>query len=512
MKNLPIGIQTFSILRENDYCYVDKTPLIARLVEQGRYYFLSRPRRFGKSLLVSTLDAAFSGERQWFTGLYLDTHWDWASRYPVIRFDFSAGIVTERAALESKIRQQLDENAEKYGVELTYPEVSSRFQQLIRSVHKKAGQRVVVLVDEYDKPILDNLEQAEVARVMREGLKSLYAVLKSQDAHLHFVFLTGVSKFSKVSIFSGLNNLEDITLDARFGTLCGYTEAELTTVFAEYLGNVDLAEVRVWYNGYYFLGEPVYNPFDILLYLRNYQFQNYWFETGNPSFLVKLLAQKKYCLPDLEKIRTSESLLSHFDIEAINLETILFQAGYLTIRETIQQGARRVYRLGYPNQEVKMSFTESALHYFSQASLATQNNLSRLYDLLAADDFDSLREVFQAFFASIPHDWYRKNQLAGYEGYYASIVYCYFAALGLNVIAEDVTNHGQIDLTVRLDDRMYLIEFKVVSGTVPGNPALQQLKARDYARKYQGRRVYLLGVVFDKQERNIVAFDWEAQG
>lgn len=352
---------------------------------------------------------------------------------------------------------------------------------------------------------------------MRDTLKNLYSVLKAQDAYLRFVLLTGVTKFSKVSIFSGLNNLEDITLDKRFATLCGYTEAELKTVFAAYLEDVDLADVRRWYNGYNFSGEPVYNPFDVLLYLRNRAFRNYWFETGTPAFLIKLMRTQKMPAVRLENFQATERLLGSFDVDTLEAETLLFQTGYLTIQDiSILPSGEPIYRLGYPNQEVRQALNDYFLADLVRTGALQERNKLDLYPVLKGADLVALKELFIRFFASIPHDWYRKNQLAGYEGYYASIVYCYFVALGLEVTAEDTTNHGRIDLTVRLENLVYLIEFKVTTGkSTASNPALQQLKSKAYkayADKYQGKQVYLVGIVFEAQDRNIVEFDWEAVG
>jgi len=260
---LPIGIQSFHKLREGGHAYVDKTPLIVRLVDEGVYYFLSRPRRFGKSLLVDALACTFAGEQELFKGLYLEHHWDWSKHYPVVRFDFGEGVLDSRDRLDGKIRFQLDTNAAGYGLTLNETDVSNRFHELIDALARQAGQPVALLVDEYDKPILDNLEDPERATVMHEGLKNLYSVIKGLDAHLRFVLLTGVTKFSKVSLFSGLNNLEDIMLDPRAATLCGYTQTELETTFADYLGDLDLGAVRAWYNGYNFTGSAGLQPFVI---------------------------------------------------------------------------------------------------------------------------------------------------------------------------------------------------------------------------------------------------------
>lgn len=507
MNKLPIGIQTFREIREEGYCYVDKTPLVARLADEGKYYFLARPRRFGKSLLVSTLAAAFAGQRDLFAGLYLENHWDWTRHHPVIVLDFGEGILDSRDRLNQRARRILDIQAEALGLRLEQGEASDRLEELILKLQAATGERVVVLVDEYDKPILDHLHQPERALELREGLRNLYPVLKSQDARLRFVLLTGVSKFSKVSLFSGLNNLEDITLDERFATICGYTQVELERAFADWLEGVDLAEVRQWYNGYNFLGEPVYNPFDVLLYLRNREFRSYWFETGTPTFLINLLKTRRYLIPSLETLEAGEELLSSFDVGAIEPETLLFQTGYLTIRDRYRRAGRYRYRLRYPNFEVRASLPTAILNAYVpnvQDRLRTED---RIYAAVDADDPDALRAAFHAFFASLPHDWHRRNDIADYEGYWASIVYCYFAALGLTVIPEDATNHGRIDLTIQWAGRAWLLEFKVVELSEPGR-ALEQIQARGYHQKYAGQPITLIGMEFSRAERNLVGFEW----
>ena len=512
MKKLPIGIQTFSTLIDEGYCYVDKTPLIYRLVESGRYYFLSRPRRFGKSLLVSTLKAAFTGERALFRGLFLEHNWDWSVRHPVIHLSFGGGSTESLEKLEIRMGEIIQQNLEQYPMELTSRSAEGRFAELIRRLHEQYRQKVVVLVDEYDKPILDNIVRADdaTALAVREGLKSFYSVIKDSEAYLRFVLLTGVSKFSKVSLFSGLNNLEDITLSPSSATLCGYTESEIKDVFAEHLDGVDFDTLRDWYNGYNFLGESVYNPYDVLLYLKHRKFRNYWFEAASPSFLINLLQSRRYAIPDLEHIEAGEDLLSSFDVNRMEIEPLLFQTGYLTIKREKRLGNRIQYELTYPNQEVKASLGGSILNALAPYPAQQEKNLGAVYHALEQGEPDKLQAVFHAFFASIPNDWYRKNNLAAYEGYYASIVYCYFAALGLEVNAEESTDQGRVDLTVRLDKRVYVIEFKVVE-LEPGGKALAQIKAKRYFEKYLsgGDTVYLIGVEFSRDERNIVGFEWE---
>ncbi|MEZ5479699.1 MAG: AAA family ATPase [Thiolinea sp.] len=359
MKKLPIGISTLADIIYDGYVYVDKTPYVQMLTDAGKYYFLSRPRRFGKSLLIDTLRQLFSGNEALFRGLHIYPHWDWSVTYPVIHISFGAGHLQSRAELERRFRHILRVNQEQLGIECPDQEdVSSCFSDIIRAAKAKYGRSVVVLVDEYDKPILDNISKPDIATEMRDGLRNLYSVIKDNDAHIRFALLTGVSKFSKVSLFSGLNNLRDITLDSRYSALCGYTQAELEREFREHLKGTDMELVQRWYNGYSWLGESVYNPFDILLFVDgDKKFLPYWFETGTPSFLVEVLRKRPFHLPDLEAVRMEYKMLGNFDVDTIHLETLLFQTGYLTIKEEIQAfpGSTPEYILSYPNLEVRYS-------------------------------------------------------------------------------------------------------------------------------------------------------------
>jgi hypothetical protein len=511
MKKLPIGIQSFEIMRSDAYYYVDKTPLIKKLVDQGRYFFLSRPRRFGKSLFIDTLKHAFSGKKEYFSGLYLEDHWDWDVCYPVISLSFGTGVVNNSDHLETIIVSLMDEVARRYGIKIEGELSSLRFRELIIKLHDQHRKKVVILIDEYDKPILDNIENSDIARNMRECLKNFYSVIKDCDPYLKFVFLTGISKFSKVSLFSVLNNLQDITLDSRYAAICGYTHDELISVFANQLENVDIGKIKHWYNGYNFLGENVYNPFDILLFLDNREFRNYWFETGTPTFLIKLIQEKQYPVPKIERAIATDQLLGSFDIHHIEVETLLFQTGYLTIGSIRTVLDSNVYTLVYPNFEVKRSLTDFILGYLTRNMPAKEENKLSLLDILLTPDMDRLRDLFHSFFASIPHDWYRKNEIARYEGYYASVFYCYFTALGLDVTAEDATNHGRIDLTVKLERRIFILEFKVVNLDTGKTSALEQIKTKGYHEKYRADadEIFLIGVEFDCKERNIIRFEYE---
>ncbi len=510
-KQLPIGIQTFREIREQGCYYVDKTDFALRLIEQGKYYFLSRPRRFGKSLFLDTLAELFAGSEALFAGLTAETRWDWGRRFPVVRLSFAEGVLRDRGELDARIDKLLRLNAERMGVALPDERgVATRFSELIRLAHARHGERVVVLVDEYDKPILDNLSDPDIAREMRDGLRNLYSVIKGADADVRFAFLTGVSKFSKVSLFSGLNNLNDITVDPQFSAICGYTEADLETVFAPELDGLDRAQIRAWYNGYNWTGEAVYNPFDVLLLFQKRQFRAWWFETATPTFLIDLLTERRVFLPRLGQLLASESLLSAFDVEHIAIEALLFQTGYLTIDKVRQLGALVEYRLRWPNLEVYASLTGALLERLAPPPQDPALRPSRLYELLLANDFDGMRELFTAFFACIPFEWYTNNPIADYEGYYASVFYTYFAALGLDLTPEESSNAGRLDLALRFNGHVYLFEFKVVE-LAPEGRALQQIKDRGYAEPYRGggAPIHLIGIEFSRKERSVVGFEVE---
>jgi len=512
IKKLPIGIQTFEKIAQDNYCYVDKTHFVRQLFDEGTYYFLSRPRRFGKSLFLSTLKAAFEGRRELFQGLFLYDNWDWTQSNPVVHISLGSGVMRSVHDLEIRFSAILDNHVRLHNLQLSQDDLRERFAELIQTLHEKTGRRVVVLVDEYDKPILDSIENTEMAIALRDELKNFYSVIKDADPYIEFVFITGVSKFSKVSLFSGLNNLKDITIDKRFSDICGYTQDELESVFSGWIDdNTDLAKIKTWYNGYSWLGKKVYNPFDILLCLDGGEFRNFWFETATPTFLIRLLQEKKYYIPALHDLRASEKILGSFDVDRLEIETLLFQTGYLTIRETRHMGGMQWFQLGYPNQEVRQSLNDYILSFLTDTTVVQENNKFNLYEALLANNFDALQQTLQAFFSSIPHDWYRKNQLANYEGYYASIVYCYFAALGLDVCVEDATSHGRIDMTVKLGRHIYIFEFKVVELVAQGR-ALQQIKDKGYADKYriQGSTIHLIGVEFSSEKRNVVRFEVES--
>ncbi|MCY4352247.1 MAG: ATP-binding protein [Gemmatimonadetes bacterium] len=508
-RRLPIGIQTFRKMREENYYYVDKTAHIQRLIDEGSHFFLSRPRRFGKSLFLDTLKELFEGNEPLFEGLHIHDYWDWQIRYPVVRLSFGKGNFKEAEYLHANVMAQLHTIAEEAGIAPRYDTAPECFSDLIRVLHRQVGQRVAVLIDEYDKPILDALDVPEVARANRDFLRGLYATIKDSDAHVKFTFLTGVSKFSKVHIFSGLNNLTDITLDPDYSAICGYTETDLDTVFAPELPGLDREEIRDWYNGYSWRGdEKVYNPFDILLLFRSSSFEAYWFETGTPTFLIETLFKRSVSSLKLDEMMGGSDLLSTFDVDEIATEALLFQTGYLTITSEENLGGKSLYRLGYPNREVRQSLNRSLLRYLVKDSSQQMANSVQLYRLMQVNDFAGLETLFHAFFASIPYEWYTNNDIANFEGYYASVFYSYFAGLGLNITVEDSSSHGRVDMAVHFNDNIYLFEFKVVELASEG-AAMAQLQAKGYADKYRGldQPIHLIGVEFSKDTRNITAFE-----
>ncbi len=507
-RRLPIGIQTFREVRGEGYYYVDKTAHVQRMTDGGKHYFLSRPRRFGKSLLLDTIKELFEGSEELFRGLAIHDRWDWGRPHPVLRLDFGGGDFEQPSWLSEDLTLQLEAIERSAGIAVGSGSAPARFRRLIAELRERSGRRVAVLVDEYDKPILDALGTPEVARANRSFLRGLYSVIKSCDAHIEFTLLTGVSKFAKVSIFSGLNNLTDITLDPAYSAICGYTERDLDEVFAPELPGLDRDEVRRWYNGYSWRGaEKVYNPFDILLLFRQREFKAHWFETGSPKFLIDTLLRRGVPTPNLEGMVGSEALLSAFDIDEMSVEALLFQTGYLTITGEDAQNGLAQYRLGYPNREVRQSLNERLLWALLPHAARRRADDAPLRELLAANDFEGLEAFFRSLFAGVPHQWHVNNNIQNYEGYYASVVYSCFAARGFDLVPEDSSSAGRADMVVRSESGVYVFEFKSVERA--SGRALTQIKDRGYADKYRhrGQPVYLIGVEFSREDRNIATFE-----
>ncbi len=509
-----MGIQTFRDFYELDYLYVDKTKQIYDLFARGgKYYFLSRPRRFGKSLLISTLAEIFSGNQEFFKGLWIYDKIKW-TKYPVIHIDFSKIDFGTPGKLEESIKKFLDKTAENHdltlGKERTYKE---SFVELIEKLSVKG--KVVVLIDEYDKPIIEYVEvnKIETAKEIRGVLKQFYSVIKGSDAFLRFVFITGVSKFSKVSIFSDLNNLVDITLMENYSTLLGYTEAELRHYFSPYLEQmakkVEVSKshltqaIRKWYNGYSWDGENfVYNPFSILNLFNASSFENFWFSSGTPSFLVKLIKSRQYDVEEFEDFPVKSYTFDSYDIENLELPALLFQTGYLTIKKITTKGMikAKTYHLSYPNQEVRQSFLTHLFGEYTQKDISSCTQfLGRISETVEADNIDRFVREIKSLFASIPYQVFIGER----EAYYHTIIYLVLKITGAEVRCEDPTNRGRIDVVLETANKIYIMEFKVGKGSE--KEALEQIKEMKYYEKYlgTGKEIVLMGTGFDPENRNI---------
>ncbi len=508
MKYLPIGIQTLSKIIEGDFVYVDKTEIAYNLIQKAGYYFLSRPRRFGKSLFLDTLKEIFECNKELFKGLYIYDKWDWKVKYPVIKLSFGSDVVDNIEDLNKKLLSILKDVKKDIGVSCDANDPNIYFRELIRKTYEKYNQRVVILIDEFDKPILDNITNKHIAGDMID-MMDFYSIIKDNDAYIQFVFITGVSKFSKMSLFSGLNNLNDITLDKKYATICGYTHNDLLTVFEGYLRGVDMEEVKKWYNGYSYLGDKVYNPFDILLFIdKNYKYKNYWWETGNPSFLLDMLKTQNYYIPELENFIASKEILNTFDIDRIELVALLWQTGYLTITEKISTLFGIKYILNTPNREVQTSLNSLFITYLTEQVTEKLKFQEKLLNMLYTPDLDGFKDALYSLFASIPYSNFTNNKLPEYEGYYASVVYAYLASIGLDIIPEDITNLGRMDLSVKLEDKLFIFEFKLEEKAT-GN-ALKQIEEKRYWEKYQDfENIYLIGIEFSREQRNIIGYEWE---
>lgn len=384
-KLLPTGIQTFADIRNSNYYYVDKTPYLLEIAKE-RAVFLSRPRRFGKSLTIDTLDELFSGNKALFTGLYAENNWDWETKYPVIRIGFTEGETDSAEFLKNNIHGQLLANAKKFNIELSNSKyLSILFKTLIEDIAKQQQSKVVLLIDEYDKPMLDNINKPHILEI-RSVLRDLYSVIKGQDAHLRFSMLTGVSKFSKVNIFSGLNSLTDISLMKQYSAVCGYTQNELEDIFAPELTNVNIRKMKKWYNGYNWCGESVYNPYDVLLFFKKQTYTAHWFQTGSSAWLVDNLATNQLSMHDIENITYNEMDLAKFDIDEMSPVAILFQTGYLTINQVKERAMGIRYTLKYPNIEVQQSLNEVLLNKYLGQNYHIANEQNKLYDYLQDGD------------------------------------------------------------------------------------------------------------------------------
>ncbi|GHU16237.1 ATPase AAA [Spirochaetia bacterium] len=508
---LPLGIQTFSEIREDGYHYVDKTQHIFELLGSAKVVFLSRPRRFGKSLLCSTLAAIFEGRRELFSGLAIDSlDWKW-KKHPVIHIMFNQGDYNNEGldALNARLHAALLSAAEKLGIPIRGEMASEQFSSLIADAHNASGEKAVVIIDEYDKPLLDTINKKEIHEKIRSAFKGFYGVLKASDEHLKFVFLTGVTKFSKVSIFSDLNNLTDISLDPRYADICGITQDELLQNFPDEIElcskntneqtEIYLDKIKNFYNGYRFSEKEltVYNPFGLLHHFYNQgKFLPYWYESGSPTFLIKLIKAQKINILDIEKKVLSYDDFRKFDVENRDAVPVLYQSGYLTI--TGYNEKRGTYNLGYPNDEVRTSFASSLADVYIPIKTDEKTPLVlHLIDSLEEGDVDGFIEALKPFYNGIPYD-----EAAQVESYYELILLLTLRMLGIYCDAQVHTAMGRVDAVLKVDNYVYVVELKV-NGTA--EEAIAQINDKNYALSYQeqGKKIIKLGIEFDKEKRNI---------
>ena len=511
IRKYPIGQQDFKYLRENDFLYVDKTGYLYPLVTTGKQIFLSRPRRFGKSLFLSTLKYYFLGEKELFEGLKvagLEKEW---IAYPVFHIEFNIESYIDVNSLHQALESNLSKLEKVWGKESHENTPSSRFSGLIRRAAEKTGRRVVVLVDEYDKPLLSTMNDEKLNEEYRTILKGFYGVLKGEDANLRFAFLTGVTKFSKVSIFSDLNQLEDISMDRRYAEICGISETELKTNFAPdieslaHANNISaeeaLAKLKRHYDGYHFSKhrEGMYNPFSLLNTFKKLEFGNYWFATGTPTFLVKMLKGAKLDITELEDdTRIDADSVMDYRAESKNPIPVMYQSGYLTIKEFDEE--QNQYVLGYPNEEVKYGFLKELLSvYYSNAEERTEIDYNKFVNDLLNEDVDTFMRRLQTFFSGFSYDLENKT-----EKHYQTVFYVLFALMGQRIAVEPHYAVGRPDAVLEFKQLVYIFEFKL-DGNGTAEEALQQIDEKDYAGKYNlsGKKIIKVGVEFDHEKRNV---------
>ena len=532
-RKLPIGIQSFKDLREKGFLYVDKTEYLFRLINNSKVYFLSRPRRFGKSLFLSTLAAYFRGQKELFKGLYLEkaeekqaAHENKAAwqEYPVLYLDFNTKNYIDEQALVDILSLHLNEWEAQYGISKTAEAPEDRFKLLITALFKQTGKQVVILVDEYDKPLLQTMGvNEELNEKYRNMLKAFYSVIKTCDEYIRFAFLTGVTKFSKISIFSDLNNLRDISMEEDYAGICGITQEELETNFQPGIQalatrqDIDysqaLADLKQWYDGYLFhpAGEGMYNPYSVLSALVKKEIKSYWFATGTPTFLVNYLKEAHYYIPDLnENVELDEEGLQIYRAVAQDALPILFQAGYLTIKEYMKD--LRLYRLGFPNDEVRYGFLHNLLPAYSDVPFGqTGVWVGRFIQDIRKGNVNGFMERMQSIISGIPYDNFTDKNLKLREQNYQTAVYLVFALMGQFVQTEVHCSTGRADCVVKTADSIYIFEFKL-SGNGSADDAIKQIKENRYAAQYTtgGKKIVLIGSSFDENARTIKDWNTEA--
>jgi hypothetical protein len=507
-KLLPIGIQTFSELRERNCVYVDKTSLLHKLMSEGKTYFLSRPRRFGKSMTLSTLKAIYEGRKELFEGLWIEDKWDWSRRHPVIHIPFSS-LDYANSGLENVLQYRMREIAIRYDIVLEQQTFNWCFDELIKKMSQKHG-KVVILIDEYDKPIIDYLEDPSYAQAKanRASLRQFYACIKDNDENIELFFMTGVSKFSQTGIFSHLNHLNDLTLHEKFVDLVGYTQEELVANFDEYIEEVAqkmqystqdelLQDIKTWYNGYSWDGVgSVYNPYSVLLFLDNRSFAPHWFGTGSPKFLIDLISQTG--MFDFNQLKVNAAILDSYEIENLNLRTLFFQTGYLTVKEKNPRNG--TYLLDYPNREVEQAMSRQILSLMT-GNLYIDTPLFNLQDAFLEDNRPRIVQILNSMLRDIPSHLLKYDL----EGFYHSLVHIQFRYMGFLLESEVHTSNGRMDTVVKTDTHIYIFEFKIKQ---TAKIAFQQILDKQYADKYRmfNKTIVGLGINFDTTNKRID--DW----
>ena len=504
----PIGIQNFEDIRRGEYVYVDKTELIYKLAATGKYYFLSRPRRFGKSLLVSTMEAYFQGKKELFEGLAiasLEKEW---TEYPVLHFDLSGVAYNHEDVIEKVLDNALCKWEREYGSENNSGIPGIRFGNVIEAAYQKTGHQVVILIDEYDKPVIDNLDRPELQDKMRETLRGFYGVMKGKDAFIRFGFLTGVTKLGKMSVFSDLNNLTDISLDKEYSDICGVSETDLKAYFTESVKELaetnELTEeecrkkLAQMYDGYHFHQKAigVYNPFSLLNTFKVKEFREYWFETGTPSFLVKVMKSTSYDITSLSEQEADSSLLTDLDTVFLNPVPLLYQSGYLTIKGYDEDF--QMYRLGFPNMEVKHGFLNYLMRYYTPVGSETPMMLiSRMTRDIRSGNAESFMTRLDALFARANY-----QIQADCEKDFQYAMYIIIELMGEYVETERTTSNGRIDILIKTKDYVYVIEIKTDSTP---DEALAQIEEKGYARPFTDdhRKIFKIGVNFSTSARRI---------
>lgn len=502
-------MQSFEAVRKANYLYVDKTKHLERLVTTNKYYFLSRPRRFGKSLFLSTLKAYFLGKKELFKGLYIETvEKDW-KEYPVLYLDLNSGIYDSEERLLNNLNYHLSEWEEQYNIQTKFVNPEDRLSNIIKTAVKQTGKQVVILVDEYDKPLLQTIDNEELHDKFKGILKGVYSVLKSCDEYIRFGFLTGVTKFSKISLFSDLNNLMDISLDENYTDICGITEEEIKTNFKEHLQAFAekenttkediLLQLKAMYDGYHFSKNTdvdIYNPFSLINSLTRREFENYWFQTGTPTFLIKLLQENDYDLKDLSEGNITARDLTSKESMLSAPVALFYQSGYLTIKDYNKKSG--AYKLGYPNKEVEESFLDFILpKYMHTNENASFSYVEKMYENLENGEIEDFLKTMKTFFASVPYDLIKDT-----ENHYQTVIFIICKLIGFIVEAEYKIVNGRIDMIVRTDNFLYLFEFKFDKSA---KEALQQIDSKDYPLAFQQdeRKLYKIGVNFSSQTKNI---------